>query len=80
MEQCYNYCKKKDLLNDYNSRLPAFLMERFVSFWIDKKVQNKSYLSYSRIGKLMLSNRVNKIINPMKIPLTFRMYPTKHDY
>jgi len=80
MDKCYDFCKNKGLLNGYNSRLPAFLMERFVSFWIDRKVKRKSYLSYSRIGKLMLSNRVNKIINPMKMPLTFRMYPTKHDY
>ncbi len=80
MEKCYDYCNSKNLLKGYNSRLPAFLMERFASFWVDKKVYKKSYLSYSRLGKLMLSNSINKIINPMKMPFTFRMYPTFHDY
>ena len=25
-------------------------------------------------------NNINKFINPIKIPLTFRMYPTLHDF
>ena len=32
MEKCFNYCKARNLLIGYNSRLPAFLMERFASF------------------------------------------------
>ena len=31
-------------------------------------------------GLLVLKTRLNKFINPMKIPFTFRMYPTLHRY
>ena len=40
----------------------------------------KKHLSYARLGNFMLSNNINKFINPTKIPFTFRMYPTFHDY
>ena len=33
----------------------------------------KKYLSYARLGKFMLSNNINKYMNPIKIPLTFGM-------
>jgi hypothetical protein len=32
------------------------------------------------LGQFLLSNNINKFINPIKIPFTFRMYPTLHDY
>ena len=79
MEKCYNYCNEKGLCKGYNARLPAFLAERFTSYWFAENT-NVKYLSYARLGKFMLSNNVNKLINPTKIPFSFRMYPTIHDY
>lgn len=79
LEKCLNYCKEKNLCNDYNLRLPAFLAERFTSFWFSQK-EKRMYLSYARLGSFFLSNNTNKILNPIKIPLTFRMYPTLHKY
>ena len=79
LDKSLNYCLKNNLCNDYNTRLPAFLTERFTSFWFSK-ISNRKYLSYARLGKFMLSNGLNKFMNPTKIPFTFRMYPTIHDY
>lgn len=79
LEQCYKFCVKNELLNGYNMRLPAFLAERFTSFWFSKS-KKKINLSYARLGNFFLSNNINKFINPLKIPLTSRMYPTKHDF
>ena len=55
-------------------------MERFASYWIKTHVKNLQYLSYARIGDLMLSNQINNFFNPMKFPATFRMYPTRHNF
>ena len=79
LEKCYAYCIEKKLMKDYNTRLPGFIMERFASFWFSKNIKKKQ-LSYARLGKFMLSNNINKYINPMKIPFTFRMHPTLHDF
>ena len=79
LEKCLAYCKNNNLCEDYNTRLPAFLSERYTSFWFSQN-SKKKHLSYARLGKFMLSNNVNKFINPTKIPFTFRMYPTLHDY
>ena len=79
MEKCYAYCVEKKLIKDYNIRLPCFMMERFVSFWFSKNIR-KRQLSYARLGNFMLSNNINKFMNPTKIPFAFRMYPTFHDY
>ena len=79
LEKCYDYCYKNDLLKDYNIRLPAFLAERFTSFWFNK-FKNKSDLSYARLGNFFLSNNINKYINPLKIPFTSKIYPTIHRY
>ena len=79
MEKCHTYCMEKKLIKDYNIRLTAFMMERFNSFWFSKNIK-KRQLSYARLGKFMLSNNINKYINPMKIPFTFRMHPTLHDF
>ena len=70
---------KNNLCYDYNMRLPAYLFERYASYWFQKNNKTK-YLSHARMGKFMISNKINKYINPIKIPFTFRMYPTIHDY
>ena len=79
LEKCLDYCMKNNLCKDYNTRLPAFLMERYTSYWFSQNSKSR-YLSYARLGKFMLSNNINKFINPTKMPFTFRMYPTTHDY
>ncbi len=79
MEKCLNYCLDNNLGKGYNIRLPAFLAERYTSFWF-LEFTNTKFLSYARLGNFMLSNKINSYINPTKIPLTFRMYPTLHDY
>ena len=79
IEKCFDYCGKKNLLKGNNTRLPVFMVERFTSFWFEKYT-NVKYLSFARLGNFFLSEKTNKIINPLKIPLTFRMYPTIHRY
>ncbi len=79
LDECLNYCLSKNLCNGYNTRLPAFLAERYTSYWFSQNTKSK-YLSYARLGNFMLSNNINRFINPTKIPFTFRMYPTIHDY
>ena len=80
LDKCYTYCDKINILHGYNSRIPAFLMERFNSFWFSTYIKKLNYLSYARLGNYMLSDSVNKFINPMKLPFTLRMYPTFHKY
>ena len=79
LEKCLDYCMKNNLCKEYNIRLPSFLMERYTSYWFSVNTKKK-YLSKARLGKFMLSNNINKYINPMKIPFTFRMHPTLHDF
>ena len=79
IKKCFDYCSKKNLLKGNNTRLPVFMVERFTSFWFEKYT-NVKYLSFARLGNFFLSEKTNKIINPLKIPLTFRMYPTIHRY
>ena len=79
LDECFKYCEKNNLLSSYNTRLPAFLAERFTSFWFSQQ-QNKTSLSYARLGNFFLSNNLNKYINPLKVPFTSRMYPTIHRY
>ncbi len=79
LDKCFKYCEDKNLCTKYNIRLPAFLAERFTSFWFSQKVK-KVHFSYARLGSFFLSNNINKTLNPIKIPLTFRMYPTLHKY
>ena len=55
LEKCLNLCLKKNLCEGYNVRLPAFLAERFTSFWFSQH-KNKKNLSYARLGKNLLSN------------------------
>ena len=77
--KCLDYCLKNNLCKGKNVRLPGHIIERYTTYWFLQNT-NVQYLSYARLGKFMLSNNVNKFINPIKIPLTFRMYPTFHDY
>ena len=79
LEKCFEICQKKNLCKDYNTRLPAFLAERFTSYWFSQD-KDKIELSYARLGKYLLSNSLNSILNPLKIPFSFRMYPTIHRY
>ena len=79
INKCYSYCIKEKLLNNKNLILPIFMVERFTSFWFEKYTK-ANYLSFARLGDFYLSNRLNKFINPLKLPLTFRMYPTIHKY
>ena len=79
LEKCFDYCLSNNLCKDYSTFLPAYLSERYTSYWFSQNTKSR-YLSYARLGKFMLSNNINKFINPIKIPFTFRMYPTIHDY
>ena len=79
LEKCFDYCMTNNLCKDYNTALPAVLAERYTSYWFSQNSKS-SYLSYARLGKFMLSNNINKFINPTKMPFTFGMYPTTHDY
>ncbi len=79
IEKCYEYCNKKKLLKGKNMRLPVFMVERFTSFWFEKYTK-VDYLSFARLGDFFLSDNINKIINPLKLPFSFKMYPTLHRY
>ncbi len=79
LNKCLEYCMKNNLCKDDNIRLPIFLAERYTSYWFAENT-NCKYLSFARLGNFMLSNKINKFINPTKIPFTFRMYPTIHDF
>ena len=79
LNKSLDYFKKNDLCHGYNLRLPACLIERYASYWFETNC-NTRYLSHARLGKVMLSNKINKFINPTKIPFTLRMYPTIHKY
>ena len=76
---CYEYCQKKNLLIGHNIRLPIFMVERFTSFWFEK-YSKCGYLSFARLGNNFLSNKLNFFINPLKLPFTFKQYPTIHKF
>lgn len=77
--KCYDYCNKNNLLDGNNARLPIFLIERYTSFWFHHHTKPK-YLSFARLGNFFLSNKINKYLNPLKLPFTFRNYPTIHKF
>ena len=77
--KCYDYCNNKKLLVGKNIRLPIFLTERYTSFWFHYYTRPK-HLSFARLGNFYLSNKVNKFLNPLKLPFTFRNYPTIHNF
>ena len=79
LEKCMELVIKDNILKNYNIRLPAFLAERFTSYWFSQ-FEKRTTLPYARLGKFFLSNKVNKFINPIKLPFTSKMYPTIHNY
>jgi hypothetical protein len=79
LDKCLKYCEQNKLLTGYNLRLPAFLGERFTSFWFSQ-FKKRHFLSFARLGSFFLSNKVNSIVNPLKLPFTFNQYPTIHKY
>ena len=79
LHKCYEHCLANNLLKGYNIRLPAFLGERFTSYWFSQ-FHNRLTLNYARLGNFFLNNQLNKYINCLKLPFTSRMYPTIHDY
>ncbi len=79
LKKSFEYCKKNQLCVGYNSRLPAFLAERFTSFWFSN-FKNRNLLSYARLGNFHLSNKINTILNSSKLPFTFYQYPTIHKF
>lgn len=76
---CHKFLIKENICTGYNTRMVAFLSERFTSYWFSR-FEKKSLLSYARLGKFHLSNSLNYFCNPIKFPFTFRMYPTIHKY
>ena len=79
VDLCYELCMSKKLCSGYNIRLPVFLAERFSSYWMSK-FNNKSTLSFARLGSFHLSNKLNSFTNTLKIPFTFSQYPTLYKY
>lgn len=79
LEKIHHYCLSKDLYVGYNMRLPAFIAERFTSFWFSQ-FSSRSLLSYARLGKFHLSNKVNSVLNSSKLPFTYYQYPTIHKF
>lgn len=79
LKKCMDYCNEKKICYGYNSRMPAFLAERFTSFWFNA-FKKKSLLSYARLGNFHLSNNFNFYFNTAKLPLTFSQYPTIHKF
>ena len=79
LEKCFRYCQENNLCKDYNIRLPAFLAERFTSFWFSQ-FDNREVLSYARLGNFHLSNKFNSFLNTTKIPCTYYQFPTIHKF
>ena len=79
LEKCMEYCNQKKICFGYQSRIPAFLAERFTSYWFST-FKKRALLSYARLGEIHLSNKINKFVNTIKIPFTFAQYPTIHRY
>ena len=79
IDKCYKYCMERNLCNGYNIRLPVFIAERFSSYWMSK-FNNKTILSFARLGNFHLSNNLNSFVNTTKLPLTFYQYPTLFNY
>ena len=53
LKKCMDYCNEKKICHGYNSRMPAFLAERFTSFWFNA-FKKRSLLSYARLGNFHL--------------------------
>ena len=79
INHCYEYCLKNNLLLGHNMRLPIFIIERYTSYWFEK-YSKCGYLSFARLGNNLLSNNLNFFINPLKLPFTFKQFPTIHEF
>lgn len=79
INHCYEYCLKNNLLLGQNMRLPIFIIERYTSYWFEK-YSKCGYLSFARLGNNLLSNNLNFFINPLKLPFTFKQFPTIHEF
>ena len=79
INKCYIFCNDQNLLVGKNTRLPIFMVERFTSFWFEKYTKC-NYLSFARLGDAFLSNRLNYFVNTIKLPFTFRQFPTIHKF
>ena len=69
------YCNDNKLCIGKNTKLPAYFIERFTSYWFHKN-SKISYLSYAQLNNFFISDSLNRFINPLKIPRTFLFYPT----
>ena len=72
------YCEDNNLCAGKNTKLPAYFIERFTSFWFHKNT-NVNYLSYAQLNNFFASDFLNKFINTFKLPGTFMFYPTVLD-
>ncbi len=72
------YCEDNKLCVDKNTKLPAYFIERFTSYWFHKNIKI-SYLSYAQLNNFFISEPLNKFVNTFKIPGTFMFYPTTLD-
>ena len=72
------YCEYNNICTGKNTKLPAYFIERFTSFWFHYHTDIK-YLSYAQLGKFFTSNIANKFVNTLKTPLSFLFYPTSLD-
>ena len=79
INKCYIFCNDQNLLVGKNTRLPIFMVERFTSFWFEKYTKC-NYLSFARLGDAFLSNKLNYFVNTIKLPFTFRQFPTIHKF
>tara|TARA_Y100000389_G_scaffold61685_1_gene57724 strand:- start:244 stop:1059 length:816 start_codon:yes stop_codon:yes gene_type:complete len=70
-----DYCFKNNLCIGKNIKLPAFLIERFTSFWFHRHAR-VGYLSYALLNNYFISNTNNKFFNTLNTPFCFRLYPT----
>ena len=69
------YCNDKNLCVGKNTKLPAYFIERFTSYWFHKNTKI-NYLSYAQLNNFFVSDSLNKFTNSLKIPGTFMFYPT----
>ncbi|MDA7454161.1 DUF4422 domain-containing protein [Candidatus Pelagibacter ubique] len=78
MEKLLEECLNRNLCIGNNLKLPAYFIERFTPYWF-KKHSKVGYLSYAVLNNFYMSDAVNNIINPLKLPFTSSFFPTKLD-
>lgn len=75
LEKILDFCLKEGLCSNINTRLPAFFIERFTSYWFLKN-SKVGYLSFALLDNYFMSNYLNKFYNTLKTPYSFRHFPT----